>query len=91
MSGLASNARATSRSSSVSFGGRPPVRAARRAAARPAWVRSRISASPLARAEWLENRRSELLTTPYFHVVFTVPQEIAAIAHYNKGPVYNIT
>jgi hypothetical protein len=44
----------------------------------------------LARAQWLEDRRSELLTTPYFHVVFTVPQEIAAIAHYNKGPVYNI-
>jgi len=34
--------------------------------------------------------RSELLTTPYFHVVFTVPQEIAAIAHYNKRPVYDI-
>src|SRR3984893_12295347 len=44
----------------------------------------------LARAEWLEDRRSELLTTRYFHVVFTVPQEIAAIAHYNKRPVYNI-
>jgi hypothetical protein len=44
----------------------------------------------LARAEWLEDRRSELLTTPYFHVVFTVPREIAAIAHCNKGPVYNI-
>src|SRR6266403_3685548 len=44
----------------------------------------------LARAEWLEDRRSELLTTPYFHVVFTVPQEIAATAHCNKGPVYNI-
>src|SRR5438132_10259567 len=44
----------------------------------------------LARAEWLEDRRSELLTTPYFHVVFTVPQEIAAIAHCNKGVVYNI-
>src|ERR1700732_3323575 len=27
---------------SVSFGGRPPVRPTRRAAARPAWVRSRI-------------------------------------------------
>ena len=27
---------------------------------------------------------------PYFHVIFTVPQQIAAIAHYNKGPVYNI-
>jgi hypothetical protein len=32
---LASNARAASRSSSVSFGGRPPVRPARRAASRP--------------------------------------------------------
>jgi hypothetical protein len=29
-------------STSVSFGGRPPVRPRRRAAARPAWVRSRI-------------------------------------------------
>ena len=44
----------------------------------------------LARAEWLEHRRSELLAVPYFHVAFTVPQEIAAIAHCNKGPVYNI-
>src|SRR5271168_5410167 len=42
MSGLASIALAASMSSSVSFGGRPPVRSARRAAARPAWVRSRI-------------------------------------------------
>jgi len=39
---LASNALAASMSSSVSFGGRPPVRPSRRAAARPAWVRSRI-------------------------------------------------
>jgi hypothetical protein len=44
----------------------------------------------LARAQWLEDRRSELLTTPYFHVVFTVPQEIAAIALHNKGPLYDI-
>src|SRR3981081_1586112 len=43
----------------------------------------------LARAQWLEDRRSELLTTPYFHVVFTVPQELAATAHFNKGPVNN--
>src|SRR5216684_7700403 len=42
MSGLASIALAASMSSSVSFGGRPPVRPTRRAAARPAWVRSRI-------------------------------------------------
>ena len=44
----------------------------------------------LARTEWLEHRRSELLAVPYFRVVFTVPQEIAAIAHYNKAPVYDI-
>src|ERR1700745_2140929 len=44
----------------------------------------------LARAEWLGRRRSELRAVPYFHVVFTVPQQIATIAHHNKGPVYDI-
>jgi hypothetical protein len=44
----------------------------------------------LARTQWLEDRRSELLDTPYFHVVFTVPQPIAAIALQNKETVYNI-
>src|SRR5258708_27598434 len=43
----------------------------------------------LARAQWLEDRRSELLDTQYFHVVFTVPQPIAAIALQNKASVYN--
>ena len=44
----------------------------------------------LARAEWLEDRRSELLHTQYFHVVFTVPEQIAAIAYQNKRTVYGI-
>lgn len=44
----------------------------------------------LSRAQWLEDRRSELLETQYFHVVFTVPNEIAAIAYQNKQEVYNI-
>lgn len=44
----------------------------------------------LTRAQWLEERRAELLDTEYFHVVFTVPQEIAAIAYQNKRVVYNI-
>jgi len=44
----------------------------------------------LARAQWLDERRSELLAVPYFHVVFTVPQKVAAIAFHNKGPVYDI-
>src|SRR6202047_4319778 len=44
----------------------------------------------LARAEWLENRQSELLDAVYFHVVFTIPAPIAAIAYQNKAQVYAI-
>jgi Putative transposase/Transposase zinc-binding domain len=44
----------------------------------------------LARAQWLEDRQAELLDTPYFHVVFTVPEEIATIAFQNKVVVYDI-
>ena len=44
----------------------------------------------LARAQWIEQRQSELLDVPYFHVVFTVPEEIAAIAYQNKEVVYGI-
>src|SRR5437773_4155284 len=40
--------------------------------------------------QWLEDPRSELLDTQYFHVVFTVPQPIAAIALQNKEVVYDI-
>ena len=44
----------------------------------------------LARAQWIENRQAELLEVPYFHVVFTVPEEVAAIACQNKKVVYGI-
>jgi putative transposase/transposase-like zinc-binding protein len=44
----------------------------------------------LARAQWIETRQSELLEVPYFHVVFTVPEEIAEIALQNKRVVYDI-
>src|SRR5438105_8193485 len=44
----------------------------------------------LTRAQWLDDRRRELLPVEYFHVVFTVPQEIAAIAYQNKAAVYDI-
>src|SRR6266700_6335575 len=44
----------------------------------------------LARAQWIEDRKAELLGVPYFHVVFTVPEEIAAIALQNKAVVYGI-
>jgi len=44
----------------------------------------------LARAEWVEKRKAEILPTPYFHVVFTLPEPIAAIAYQNKDLVYGI-
>ncbi len=44
----------------------------------------------LAQAAWLERRCSELLNTTYFHVVFTVPEPVAAIAYHNKVVVYDI-
>jgi hypothetical protein len=44
----------------------------------------------LARAEWIEDREAEVLDCEYFHVVFTVPEEIAAIAYQNKRVVYGI-
>jgi len=39
---------------------------------------------------WLEARGADLLPVGYFHVVFTLPAEIAAIAFYNKALVYDL-
>jgi hypothetical protein len=44
----------------------------------------------LTRAQWLADRRAELLPVEYFHVVFTLPQEVAAIAYQNKALVYDM-
>jgi Putative transposase/Transposase zinc-binding domain len=44
----------------------------------------------LARAQWLADRQAELLPVPYFHVVFTMPAPIGAIALQNKAVVYDI-
>lgn len=38
--------------------------------------------------EWLEARRADLLPVEYFHVVFTLPAPVAAIAYHNKAVVY---
>jgi hypothetical protein len=43
-----------------------------------------------AAREWLAERESELLPVPYFHVVFTLPARIAAIAYHNKAVVYDL-
>lgn len=41
-------------------------------------------------AKWLDARGDDLLPVEYFHVVFTVPPEIAAIALQNKKVMYDI-
>ena len=43
-----------------------------------------------ARADWLAEREAELLPVQYFHVVFTIPKEIAPVALLNKKAVYDI-
>jgi hypothetical protein len=44
----------------------------------------------LARLQWLADRRAELLPVAYFHIVFTMPAPVAALALQNKASVYDI-
>jgi len=39
---------------------------------------------------WLAKRQAELLPVGYFHLVFTLPSQIADIAHQNKRVIYAI-
>jgi hypothetical protein len=43
-----------------------------------------------AAKEWLAMREAELLPVPYYHVVFTLPAQIADIAYQNKAAIYAI-
>ena len=43
-----------------------------------------------AATEWLAAREADLLPVAYFHVVFTLPAAIAAIAYQNKAAIYDI-
>ncbi|RYY28747.1 MAG: IS91 family transposase [Sphingomonadales bacterium] len=43
-----------------------------------------------ATRSWLEAREADLLPVGYFHVVFTLPAEVAAIAFHNKALVYDL-
>lgn len=44
----------------------------------------------MARAKWLAERETELLPVDYFHVVFTLPRQIGALALQNAKEIYNI-
>jgi hypothetical protein len=43
-----------------------------------------------AAERWLAAREAELLPVPYYHVVFTLPAGIGAIAYQNKAKVYGL-
>ena len=43
-----------------------------------------------AARRWLAEREAELLPVPYYHVVFTLPAAIRAIAFHNKAAVYDL-
>jgi len=43
-----------------------------------------------AARRWLEARQSDLLPVEYYHVVFTLPAPIAAIAYHNKAAIYDL-
>jgi hypothetical protein len=44
----------------------------------------------LAKERWLAARRAELLSVPYFHVVFTLPHELNALAQGNPRVIYRL-
>jgi hypothetical protein len=43
-----------------------------------------------AAEDWLAARQADLLPVGYFHVVFTLPTEIAPIAYQNKAVIYDL-
>ena len=44
----------------------------------------------LAKEKWIEARNEDLLGTSYFHIVFTIPEEINGVALRNAKEVYSI-
>ncbi len=44
----------------------------------------------LAKEQWIEARKQDLLPVPYFHVVFTLPEELRPLALRNQKGIYNL-
>jgi hypothetical protein len=43
-----------------------------------------------AKQRWLEGRRRDLIATPYFHVVFTLPHQLNALAQGNPRLIFRL-
>lgn len=44
----------------------------------------------LKREQWLQDRMSELLPTTYFHIVFTLPQQLRSLVMGNRKMLFNL-
>src|SRR3954471_7643094 len=66
---------------------KPPYTAAQRSN-RVEQIRPKCQGA--AARTWLAEREADLLPVGYFHVVFTLPAEVAAIAFQNKALVYDL-
>jgi len=44
----------------------------------------------LVKEKWIDKRKSEVINAPYFHVVFTVPEELNPLLFSNKKLLYNL-
>ena len=44
----------------------------------------------LTKERWIMDRESELLPVPYFHVVFTLPEELNEIVIHNRVQMFNL-
>ncbi len=39
---------------------------------------------------WIQKQSESTIPSPYFHMVFTIPQELRSIAYYNQKEIYNL-
>lgn len=39
---------------------------------------------------WVDKRRAEVIDSPYFHVVFTLPHELNTLIYHNQSILYNL-
>ena len=44
----------------------------------------------LTKERWIMDREAELLPVPYFHVVFTLPEELNEVVIYNREKLFNL-
>jgi hypothetical protein len=44
----------------------------------------------LVKEKWIDKRKSEVIDAPYFHVVFTVPEELNPVIYANKEVLYTL-